>query len=402
MEPISQPMDAHKEKLWNGQFILLLLLGTMTSVSFFMINPIISKYATLIGASLAVAGVISGLFSITALVARPFGGLFVDRLNKKRILIISTGFMGVAALGYSISTNITMLLIFRFLHGAAFSISSTAVLAMLTTLIPRDRLGEGIGYYGLGQIMATAIGPNIGVYIGDNFGFNRTFLMSAIIFIIAAIAMLRIRYQPTGMDSGEKPPRKKIAFQDLISLKVLPLALISGVFSLTNGVVTTFLLLLGDQRGIDNIALYFTVNAAFLFFVRPIAGKLSDRKGISFILFPAMILTAMESLLLGSANALWMVLLAAAVKALGQGSAQPAIQSACIRKLDPSKSGVATSTCYLGSDIGQGFGPMIGGLISTKLGFGAVFYSCVGLLLLTMTIYFVTTHRLQKPKQTES
>lgn len=393
----AQPPDTQKGKLWNSQFILLLLLGTLTSISFFMINPTLSKYATLIGASLTVAGVLSGLFSVTALFARPFGGLIVDRLNKKWILIISTGLMGLAALGYSFSTNITMLLLFRILHGIAFSVSSTAVLAMLTTQIPRERMGEGIGYYGLGQILATAIGPNIGVSVGESYGFSLVFLLSACAFVLAAAFMLLVKYQPS-IDPAQGKPRKKIAFQDLVSLKILPMALMSGVFSLTNGVVTAFLLLLGDQRHIGNIALYFTVNAAFLFIVRPLAGKLADRKGVSFILYPALILTAMESLLLGSANALWMVLLAAVVKAVGQGSAQPAIQSACIKMLDPSQSGVATSTCYLGSDIGQGLGPMIGGLISSNFGFGAMFYTIVGLLLLTMAIYFAATHQPWKPK----
>lgn len=268
-----------KEQLWTLKYIYLMFLGTLTSTSFSMVTPTITKYATQLGASLTVAGAIAGLFSITALVARPFGGMIVDRLNKKQILIIATLVIGVAALGYSFSVNIPLLIGFRILHGIGFAVSSTANVALLITFIPRRRMGEGIGYYGLGQIVATAIGPNIGLIIGNTYGFRTTFLFSAIILLTTAALMTKIPYKAIVTDvSGEKLPRKRIVFKDLVATKVLSLALIGGIFSLINGIVSSFLVLLGEERAIKNIALYFTVNAICLLVVRPIAGKLSDKK----------------------------------------------------------------------------------------------------------------------------
>ena len=58
------------DSLWTPTYISLITLGTLTSTSFYMIHPTISKYATLLGTSLGVAGIIAGLFSITALVGR--------------------------------------------------------------------------------------------------------------------------------------------------------------------------------------------------------------------------------------------------------------------------------------------------------------------------------------------
>ena len=94
--------QTQKEKLWTGSYLLLIAMGTMTSTCFYMVNPTITKYAVGLGASVAAAGVISGLFSITALVARPFSGLVADRVNRKRLLIFSTCVMGLAALGLSL------------------------------------------------------------------------------------------------------------------------------------------------------------------------------------------------------------------------------------------------------------------------------------------------------------
>lgn len=374
-----------EKELWNSQYIFLLFLGTLTSTSFSMVVPVITKYAIQLGASLTVAGVIAGLFSITALLGRPLGGVISDRFNKKRILVIATTVLAVAALGYSFSVNIPLLTSFRILHGMGFAVSGTANVALVTSYIPRDRMGEGIGYYGLGQIIATALGPNIGLIIGNIYGFNITFLVSSIILFIAAALMTRIQYKkPDTRRSDIKLPHKKIVFQDLIATEILPLALIGGIFSMSNGLVNSFLVLVGEERGIKNITLYFTVNAICLFIIRPLSGKFSDKKGMSFILYPALILTAIESLLLSNANVLWIVLIAAVCKAFGQGSAQPTLQSACIKKLGLSRSGVATSTFYIGADVGQGLAPIIGGVIASSFGYNVMFYCCAALFMISI------------------
>jgi MFS family permease len=380
--------EISKGKLWNLQYVYLLFLGTLTSTSFSMVSPVITKYATQLGASLTVAGVIAGMFSITALVARPFGGVISDRFNKKRILVIATTVLAIAALGYSFSVNIPLLITFRILHGIGFAISGTANIVLVSSYIPNERIGEGIGYYGLGQIIATAVGPNIGLIIGNTYGFNITFLVSSIILFITAAFMTRIQNEEVISKRDVKLSHNNIRFQDLIATEILPLALIGGIFSLSNGLVSSFLFLVGEKRGIKNIALYFTVNAICLFIVRPVAGKLSDKKGLSFILYPASILTAIESLLLSNANALWIILIAAVCKAFGQGAAQPTIQSACIKKLGLSRSGVATSTFYIGADIGQGIAPIIGGAVASRYGYNVMFYYCAGLFLIAIIAYY--------------
>jgi len=384
------------QTLWTPTFLCLLAIGMLSSTSFYMMNPIISKYATLLGSTLGVAGVVAGLFSITALAARPVGALIVDRLNKKYVLAGATALMGIGALGYSVSGNIALLVVFRILHGTAFAISGTATAALIATIVSRDRLGEGIGYYGMSYILATAIGPNIGIYLANRFGYQFNFVASGLVLLVCAALIAKIPYQrPSAAGPGVS---KKIALEDMISLKVLPIALIGGIFSFTNGIVSSFLVLLGEERGIADIGLYFTVMAVFLFVLRPFTGKLSDRKGLAIILYPAFILVALESLLLSRATALWVVLMAAVFKAVGNGAAQPAIQATCLKKLDAAKTGVAAATFYIGADIGQGLGPMIGGKIADAFGYDVMFYFCMGLLLIGL-IGFLLYDRGQRSRK---
>ncbi|MGB4178122.1 MAG: hypothetical protein WBK53_08855, partial [Halanaerobiales bacterium] len=72
-----------QESLWNKYYITLLFVGLITSLSSSMLYTIVSAYAVEIGSTLAVAGIVAGIFSISALVLRPFTGLISDRRNKK-------------------------------------------------------------------------------------------------------------------------------------------------------------------------------------------------------------------------------------------------------------------------------------------------------------------------------
>ncbi|CQR72196.1 hypothetical protein SOV_10370 [Sporomusa ovata DSM 2662] len=59
------------EKLWNRDYINLLIINIFNALGFFLVSPILANYALSLGASLSVAGIIMGLFAITALFIGP-------------------------------------------------------------------------------------------------------------------------------------------------------------------------------------------------------------------------------------------------------------------------------------------------------------------------------------------
>lgn len=376
-----------RQRLWSTQYIFLILLGTMTSTAFYMVHPTLSTYATSLGASLSAAGTVVGLFSIVALVARPFGGLLADRMNKKRLFMISTLLICLAAFGYSVSGNIATLVVFRIIHGIGFAVSGTVNVAIVASVCPKERLGEGIGYYGLAQIVANAIGPSLGLQIGESVSFKVVFIIAGIMVAIAVVMIYFLNY--TEPEKAQREKKSGIRFTDIISTKVLPYAAAVGLFSMLNGLVSSYIAMMGEQRGISNVGIYYTVNAVFLLLVRPIAGKLSDKYGLAVIVIPAMLVVMLEAIVLGSAMSLWMIVFAGVLQAVGQGSAQPTLQAAAMKTLPPEKSGVASSTFYLGSDIGQGFGPIIGGYVADYFGYGTMYYSAAGVILAGAVLFSV-------------
>lgn len=357
-------------KLWNKWYITILLLSMVNHVASQLITPIVSKYAMSIGATMATAGTIVGLMSLAAMFARPFAGLSSDRINKKLIIAVTGAVTGVCMYLYSASKSVEMMAAVRFVHGISFSFSTVALLAFNTMFIPKDKIGEGIGWSVVTTTLATAMGPNLGLWLVDHFGYKACFAAAAIGTIIPNLCFLVV---PNRQEPHVPGKSAKFNVNDFISLQIFPFALLTGLFSCCNGIVNSFLALLGDERGIKGVGVFFTAYSVILIVTRPITGKLYDQKGIKFIMYPSVALAALSMLLLGKATSTWIVLLAGVLKALGQGTGAPSIQAHCLKKLGRDKAGVVSSTCYMGNDIGNTVGPAIGGLIASRTGYGSMF-----------------------------
>lgn len=376
-------------KLWNKWYITILLLSMVNHVASQLITPIVSKYAMSIGATMATAGTIVGLMSLAAMFARPFAGLSSDRINKKLIIAVTGAVTGVCMYLYSASESVEMMAAVRFVHGISFSFSTVALLAFNTMFIPKDKIGEGIGWSVVTTTLATAMGPNLGLWLVDHFGYKACFAAAAIGTIIPNLCFLVV---PNRQEPHVPGKSAKFNVNDFISLQIFPFALLTGLFSCCNGIVNSFLALLGDERGIKGVGVFFTAYSVILIVTRPITGKLYDQKGIKFIMYPSVALAALSMLLLGKATSTWIVLLAGVLKALGQGTGAPSIQAHCLKKLGRDKAGVVSSTCYMGNDIGNTVGPAIGGLIASRAGYGSMFITiAVSVIVIGWPLLFFKT-----------
>ena len=373
------------KSLWNKSFILLILVSLITAMSFNMVYVVVSKYALEVTTSLTIAGVIAGIFSIAALMIRPIAGVTADSVNKKWLCMIANLLITIALLGYFFSHNVPTLFFFRILHGIAFGVSGTVNIALVTNYIPKGRIGEGIGYYGLGQVMAQIISPNLGVYIEEQYGFQLLFLIVTALSFVGVLLLTRLRY--ANKPGAKAMPKKKLSLDSLIAKEVIVYAAIGGMFSFGNGIVSSFLVLVSEERSIANVGLFFSVGAIVLFILRLFVGKLADKQGLTLVVNISLVATALSMVLIGFAPVLSILLVAAVLKSIGQGGGQISLQAECIKRVDAGRIGVATSTFYIGADLGQGVGPMIGGAISSTFNYTILFVFCAVLMLVAMLFF---------------
>lgn len=383
-------------KLFNKTYLLLTLVNLITAFGFSMISSIVSSYAVSLGAGLAMAGTVAGIFSISALIMRPFSGMALDILNKRSLCIFATAMICISFFGYAFSKNITVMLFFRMLHGMSFGISSTASMALVSEYIPKERLGEGLGYFGLGQIISRICGPYVGILIKDRLGYQKLFFLISILTIFAILLLLLIKVNKTE-HRKLKSLGSAIRLENMIVKDCIVYSLVSGLFSLINGVTASFMVLLGEERNISNIALFFSVSAIVLCILRFVVGRFIDRSSLTPVVICSLLLASVSMFMIGISTGIYMILAAAVIVAIGQGTGQLSLQSACIKKVDAIKIGVASSTYYLGADIGQGLGPIIGGRISEIFNYKIMFL-LISILMLGGIVVFVTYQLYEKRK----
>ena len=386
-----------EEKIFNRNYILLMVINTLLFISFNIVNPVLPKHVTDLGMSVTAAGIISGCFSITSLIFRPLCGMAADRLNPKKMYVFAGIMMSVACAGYSFFDSFAGLFAVRILHGIFFAVATTVCLVMVTYFIPKGKMGQGIGFFGIGQIVAISFAPGLGLKVGGALGYGFSFLIASLMALIATVLSLLLSYEHSKTETERSEEvkievtEKNVSFsiKKIIAFDVIIFAVLAGLFSFSNSIEYTFMALYSEAKGIEDISIYFTVSAVFILISRLFAGKIYDEKGLSVILYPAFLVAAVSMFVLGHANTLWVFLIAAALKALGQGSGQPSLHSESLLTAGKDRRGIASSTYYLGPDIMQGIGPVVGGIIIDHAGYQTMYYLCGILLLAGMAVYAV-------------
>ena len=144
-------------------------------------------------ASESVGGLAAGIFIIGMLAGRLGSGRIIDNLQPKLVLLSGTIFSVIAVALYFTINSLWVLMLIRLIHGIAFGFSSTATGTISSRIVPEDRKGEGIGYYGLSVTLASAIGPFLGLVFNKNLGFESIFGISLISIVVALILTFFIK-----------------------------------------------------------------------------------------------------------------------------------------------------------------------------------------------------------------
>ncbi len=378
-----------KKTIFTVPFVMILLMSVISGSASYMVNPILPAFLVSRGAPMEITGIISSLMSLVALFGRPFSGAASDRFNKKTLMIISYVLSIFCLLLYAKADTVPMIVFVRILNGIAFSLSGTVSMAFGADFLPLERLGEGLSYIGIGTVVSTMIGPQLGDFVEAHFGMEQIFIWASALNLLCAIGTYLIPYHPM-IRTKEKFTFK---IENFFAPQLLMYVFLIGMLSIGNGILLYYLKDFGSNRGIANISLYYTVGSITTVLTKPFTGKWLDKKGVAYTLYPAFVISAIFAFCFARAYALPMVLFASVLKAIGQGSGSSAIQVDSVRKLGLERSGVASSTCYIGMDLGNILGPAIGAFVLSDLGYGVLFDAYAILLILCIPLYYFYTKK---------
>ena len=381
------------EKLWTTKYVLVVVINAINGLALYISNPIMTKYLVSKGMMFEYTGVIASLLSWVAMIFRPFSGAMSDKLNKKTLLLISYPLTALCLISYTLVNSTLAIVIVRIIHGIAFAITGTISMSFATTFIPKEKTAEGISYLGIATIIGSMIGPQFGTKIYEFAGLNYVYYISAIMCTSCFILANFVKFEHVKTNNT---CRYSLKFDDFFAKELLLYVILIAALSLGNGIISYYLVDFGESRVIENVSYFFTVYSVVLLIVKPFIGKLQDAKGIKVILYPAFLLYAIGIIILSKSYSLAPVLIAAMLKALGQGNGTPAIQSESVKQLSQERSGVAISTCFIGQDIGNAVGPIFASSVVGAVGYEKMFVIYAVLLIVCLFIYMITNFCMKR------
>jgi len=392
-----------KESLWTKPFVLLIMSNLFLFLSLEMLLPTLPMFAANKGGSDAEIGLIIGLFTFSAVLLRPFVGMASDKFGKKLLLLVGVAICLIGTASYYAAVTITMMLMLRIVHGVGFGISTTLYGTVASDIIPASRRGEGMGFFGTGNAVAISLGPFLGIWLMEEFGFSVLFIVGACILLIAMICTAFVKG-----DTKEERAKAQIATATQTSLmlrfiepKALMPSLLGLLVGLSLGGVISFITLFGKETGVQNIGFFFLVLAISEFLIRFISGRIFDSKGRFWVLFPAAISCIVGCIILYMTKSTGTLLLAAVFYGAGFGAIFPALQAWVIDRVEPQRRGVATATFYNAFDIGIGSGAMLLGLVATWTNYATMYLVSSLFFVIYLVVYFVYEKQLKQARMSE-
>ncbi len=382
--------------IWTRNYICILITNFLMGMSNFSTNTLVSTYAVYLGAAPTLMGFLTGMFFGVALAMRPAAGPIQTKVNHRKLLTVVclTGF--VVNVGYALFHSIPLFIAFRVLHGIQYAFVGSLCMTIAADSIPIEKLASGMGIFGVSTAIAQASAPQIGISLrawgtarmGEDFGYTALFLFAALMMLISSIPTFIMRDDQNPIPAEAAAATGKW-YQNIVSrhaiLPALLTMLIMMSFSLTSGFLVPF----GEEAGITNMGLFFTVSAGAMLAIRPIGGGLTDRLGLKKLMPPAIALFCAAFLVLGSAKGMPMIIVGALLTAVGFGIGYPATQALSVQTEPYARRAVASNTFYIGVDIGFFFGPLLAGVVRDVTGtYRAIILGGAVPLVLALAMFF--------------
>ena len=379
-----------KEKIWTRDFVIITLINFFSILMFYQLMVTIASYAiTAYDASTSTAGLAASIFIIGSLIGRLGAGRFISQLGPVKMLWTGLFTFLLTSLMYFIEAGIGYLMLVRLLQGIGVGLIGTAAGTVIAQILPAARKGEGIGYFSLSNILATAVGPFIGILLLklEN-GFHYMFMLNVLLSLLILAGFFFVKLNIPALEKQAHQQEHTSLFAKFIEPKALPISFIALLVGFAYSGIMSFLSFYAEEIDlVDAASYFFLAYAVIIILSRPLTGRLMDVRGANIIVYPCLAIFTIGMLLFSQATAGWMLLLSAVLIGLGYGNFNSIAQTIAVKVTEPHRFGLATSTYFILYDIGLGIGPFLLGFIAPITGYRTVFLLMVPLIVICIPCY---------------
>jgi MFS family permease len=344
---------------------ILLALATFAFIAATnILTPLLPAVRDDFGVSITTAGLIVGAYGMARLAIDLPAGFLADRFGHRRLAAIAIGLLVASSLLGWTAGDVGTLILARIGGGAAVAMLGMVTLAALAATASASTRGRVMSLFHIAHNTGIALYPLLGGLVGTAAGWRPTFLITAVLALVAGAVLLpilgRIDFKRSERAGGGEESRVLHGRARTIAFAATNLGVVANMVH-RHGVRNTILpLYAATALGLGGVSIATAValmSATGLLVATP-GGMLGDRIGRRRVISAGLLALAVGDLAFLLTGDLATFLIVAAV--IGLGDFFTSSQTALLSEIVPAHERTrALSTYRFSSDLGSMLGPIL-------------------------------------------
>jgi multidrug resistance protein len=169
----------------KGKLTVLMITAFVDMLGLAMIIPLLPFYATKMGASATIVGVLIAAFSIAQLASAPVWGRFSDRYGRRPALLAGLLVSAVAYVFFAYASTLWLLLLSRIIQGFGGGTIGVVQAYVADASDPNDR-AKSLGWLSAATSLGAVVGPAIGSVL-IRWGHHAPGIASAVFCVLVSV-----------------------------------------------------------------------------------------------------------------------------------------------------------------------------------------------------------------------
>ena len=346
--------------------------------------PIVPLFALDLGGSVAAAGAVVGMRGLGLMLFDLPGGVAVSRFGDKGVMVLGTAMVALVAIGASLSRSVVVLAALMLIMGGGWAFWQLARLAYVSEVTPIQQRGRALSLVGGAHRLGLFVGPVLGGFLGQYYGFASVFYAQAVLGLAASALMSIVVRKSAGSEDLTSHGIGGRLVATVVEHRGIFLSAGCAVIALQilRQGRQVFLPLWGHTIGLDiaQIGLIYGISSfldACLFY--PV-GHIMDRWGRKWVSVPSLLTLALGLLLLPATTGMYGYALVAILTGIGNGFGAGIVQILGADFSPAHRRGEFLGVWRFVGDAGNAAGPFVVSFIVSvaNLGLASIFSACFG------------------------
>jgi len=392
---------------WQRNLAVGFVSELLAMTAFTFVDPLIPLYIQKVG-DLSIqeaafwAGIAASGLGIAMFFISPVWGILADRFGRKP-MVLRAMFGGAIVLTLmAFAPNVWTVVILRWFQGLLTG-SVAAITALASSIAPRDRVSFAMGITMLAVFSGQSIGPIIGGFVADRYGYEVTFYLSGGFLLLGGMIVLLLLKEDFQKPSETRTHPLRSMANLATSRQMLPLLAIMCFVSIGQSIVNPIISLRVKEintlgRAATTSGLIFSLTGLMAAISSLIGGRLGQRISLPKIMAFCIFVIGLLYLPLMWATKVGLFATFLILTGLFRGGQATSTNAMVGSSVTKEEQGIAYGLGQSASSLGGGLGPLIGGALASAVGLSPIFAVSSGIFIVSG---FLTLRLLLRRAKTE-